>query len=377
MTNRDLIIVGGGPVGAALSLALGGSGLSGVLLEARSSTRVEDPRAIALSYGSKLILERLGVWADLALVATPITTVHVSQRDRFGRCELSADESGLPALGYTVAYGDLYSILAEAAQQRGLGTQLNTPVSSAGVGTVSTPAGEGSASLVVLAEGGRSLVKDTTLAKDYQQSAVIASVASEIPHKGRAYERFTPDGPIALLPSGGDFALVWTTGVERVEARLALSDTDFLRELNTAFGDRQGRFIRVSPRTAFPLKLALRGPGDTPGLIRIGNAAQQIHPVAGQGFNLGLRDAWRLAETLLDVEDVSVLGSAELLAAYRKGRGFDAAGGARVTDIMVELFSNDWPMVAQLRGVGLAALDVFPVARQAFARKMMFGAHTW
>lgn len=372
----DIVIAGGGPVGAALSLALGGQGYDGALLEARETTQIEDPRAIALSYGARLIFERLGVWADLAPCATPITAVHVSQRGRFGRCELKAAEAGLDALGYTVSYGNLYSILARAAEARGLGTRLGCRVEAAGAGQVTTAAGLLEAQLVVLAEGGRSLVRDDKPAKDYRQSAVIATVKTDLPHDGRAYERFTPEGPIALLPTGDDFALVWTTGADQVETRMALPDAEFLVRLHAAFGDRQGCFTRVGPRTAYPLKLALRGPGEMPGLIRIGNAAQQIHPVAGQGFNLGLRDAWRLAETLLDLPTAD-WGGAEALRHYRAGRGFDALSGARVTDVLVELFANDWPVAAQLRGLGLTALDLLPPLRQGFARKMMFGAQAW
>lgn len=378
----DLVIVGGGPVGMSLALALAGSGLSAVVLEARECLEAPDPRALALSQGTRLILERLGAWADLA--ATPIETIHVSQRGGLGRAELTARDGGVPALGYVAEYGDLYRTLAARLPDCGAtiitGARVTSVRSTSGYGAVGfTRNGEDhliTARLVVLSEGGKSLPAELRRDKDYGQSAVICTVRTERPHDRRAYERFTPEGPIALLPLGDDYALVWTTPNDRVEARLALSDADFLAGLQTAFGDRQGRFTLASPRAAFPLKLHLAAPSTSSRMLRIGNAAHVLHPVAGQGFNLGVRDAWKLAEAILDTPRER-LGEADLARDYQRTRRFDVAGGSLMTDLLVEAFSNDNPLLKHARGAALALLDLAPPLKNLFVRKMMFGAQAW
>ncbi len=392
--HYDIAIVGGGPVGAALALALRDSGFSIALLESKTDLTTRDPRALALSQGTRLILERLGAWPGTA--ATPIETIHVSQAGRFGRAVLRADQLGVPALGYTAAFGELsgalHATLAGSLPSSGAtliaGARVTAVRPAAGCGLVeyllkdarqAGPDGVAralTARLIVLADGGRSL-PGTTLSKDYGQSAVICTVHTESPHAGRAYERFTPRGPIALLPLGDAYALVWTTPAGQVEARLQADDASFLTELGEVFGNRQGRFLSAGPRTAFPLRLTTQTGTDQPGLVRIGNAAQTLHPVAGQGFNLGLRDAWWLAETVLDSPRES-LGSAASLARYRQRRRIDVTGGIAVTDLLVEVFSHDWPLlsgaIAQAGGLALTAMDLLPALKNAFARKMMFGA---
>ena len=378
----DVVIVGGGPVGMSLALALAGSGLAVVVLEARERLEAPDPRALALSQGTRLILERLGAWTDLA--ATPIETIHVSQRGGLGRAELTARDAGVPALGYVAEYGDLYRALA--ARLPGCeatvvtGARVTSVRSTSGYGAVGfTRNGDDqliTARLVVLSEGGKSLPAGLRRDKDYGQSAVICTVRTERPHDRRAYERFTPEGPIALLPLGDDYALVWTTPNDRVEARLALSDGDFLASLQAAFGHRQGRFTLASPRAAFPLKLHLAAPSTSSRVLRIGNAAHVLHPVAGQGFNLGVRDAWKLAEAILDTPRER-LGEADLARDYQRTRRFDVAGGSLMTDLLVEAFSNDNPLLKHARGAALALLDLAPPLKNLFARKMMFGAQAW
>lgn len=384
----DVAIVGGGPVGASLAAGLEGSGLSVAVLEARGKLEAPDPRALALSQGTRLILERLGAWANLADKATPIETIHVSQRGGLGRAELTAADAGVPALGYVAEYGDLYAALAVRLVNCGA-----TVLTSARVTGVHTTSGYGAvgfrrdgadhlltARLVVLSEGGKSLPADLRQDKDYGQSAVVCTVRTERPHDRRAYERFTPEGPIALLPlgdlSGHTYALVWTTPNDQVQARLALSDADFLARLQIAFGDRQGRFIATGPRSAFPLKLTLAAPSASPRCLRIGNAAHVLHPVAGQGFNLGVRDAWKLAEAILDTPR-DRLGEADLAQRYSQTRRFDVVGGSLMTDILVESFSNDNFLMKHARGAALAVLDLAPPIKNLFARKMMFGAQAW
>lgn len=379
----DIAIVGGGPVGAALAIALRDSGLAVAVLEARAEFAARDLRALALSQGTRLILERLGVWAGLAPRATAIESIHVSQRGGIGRALLEAKPLGVPALGYTAEYGDLYQALA--ARLPDAGASL---ITSAKVTAVRPASGCGlvefeqvgstrtlSARLIVLADGGKGL-PGAVKVKDYGQGALICTVQTEVPHGNRAYERFAPAGPMALLPLGDDYALVWTTPDAQVEARMQWDDTTFLQELQVAFGDRQGRFLAAGPRSLFPLRLVTAERVAQPGLVRIGNAAQTLHPVAGQGFNLGLRDAWWLAETAMD-RPREELGGAEFLAAYQRHRRWDVGGGIAMTDILVDLFANDLPVLAQARGLALSAMDMLPPLKQAFARKMMFGVQAW
>ncbi|MCX7673875.1 MAG: FAD-dependent monooxygenase [Thiobacillaceae bacterium] len=380
----DVAIVGGGPIGLALALALDGSGLAVALLEAGTRFERGDPRAIALAQGSRLILERLGVWPTLAMHATPIETIHVSQRGTPGRTVLTAREAGVPALGYTVEYGQLHRALAQ-----GLHAQAALVLTGARVGVVRPAAGCGlieydqagqtrqlSARLIVLADGGGLPARGTVLAKDYGVSAIVCTVSTHLPHAHTAYERFTPQGPIALLPLGEAYALVWTTPAAEVERRLGLAEQDFLAELQTAFGERQGRFLAASPRAAFPLRLRQVGERPRPGLVRVGNAAQTLHPVAGQGFNLGLRDAWQLARLAAETPR-SALGGADFLARYGALRRWDVAGGLVMTDVLAELFTGADPLAGAVRGAALTLLDTLPPLKRTLARKMMFGAAAW
>ncbi|MDD4882417.1 MAG: FAD-dependent monooxygenase, partial [Gallionellaceae bacterium] len=319
----------------------------------------------------------------LAPHATAIETIHVSQRGRIGRAVLEAKELGVPALGYTAEYGDLYQALATGLPDAGAslitGARVTAVRPASGSGLVEfEQAGMArglSARLIVLADGGKSL-PGAVKVKDYGQSAIICTVQTEVAHGHRAYERFTPAGPMALLPLGDDYALVWTTANDLVETRMGWGQATFLEALQASFGDRQGRFLAAGPRSLFPLRLVTAREVVEPGLVRIGNAAQTLHPVAGQGFNLGLRDAWWLAETAMDYP-CEAFGGAEFLAAYRKCRRRDVGGGIAMTDILVEVFANDLPLLSQARGLALSAMDMLPPIKQAFARKMMFGVQAW
>lgn len=385
----DVAIVGGGPVGAALALALRDSGLAVAVLEAKADFAARDPRVLALSAGTRLILERLQAWSPLAGRVTPIASIHVSQRGRLGRAVLAAAELGETALGYTAEYGDLYAALAGRLADSGASlitaARVTAARPAAGCGLVEYERVGRSraltARLIVLADGGKGLGGADISVKEYGQSALVCTVRTALPQANRAYERFTPAGPMALLPvrssapgeAGGDYALVWTTPAEAVESRLNWDEATFLSALQQAFGDYQGRFLAAGPRAAFPLRLITARSVVKPGLVRIGNAAQTLHPVAGQGFNLGLRDAWWLAETLLDTEREG-LGAPDFLSRYRQRRRFDVGGGIAMTDMLVQAFANDLPVIAQARGLALTALDLLPPLKRAFARKMMFGA---
>ena len=380
----DIAIVGGGPVGAALATALAGSGLAVAMLEARDTLMARDPRAIALSHGARLILERLGVWPRLAPKATAIEHIHVSQRGGLGRVELAAAEMAVPALGYVAEYGDLYAALVADIAQTGAtvltGAQVQSVRSTGAYGAVAyRRAGAEhllTASLVVLADGGKSLPAAQPALKDYGQTAVICTVRTSEPHRHRAYERFTPEGPMALLPLGDRFALVWTLPTAKAEAMLSLDDAVFLAALQPHFGDRQGAFTEAGPRSAFPLRRVTAAAHSTGRLLRIGNAAQTLHPVAGQGFNLGLRDAWALADLAWDTPR-EALGDAPFMARYAAARKGDVQGGLAMTDLLVETFSNDNAVLRLGRGAALTLMDMLPPLKTVFARKMMFGAQTW
>ena len=384
----DILIAGGGPVGAALALALEGSGHSVLLIEARGAgtggasgiessgaraAATGDARAIALSYASRLILERLHAWSGIPV--TPITTIHISQRGGFGRTLIRAEDLELPALGYVANYDDLLKSLlaAPCSAKRWFGARLTGFDGSTAV--VQTQEGERSFAphLTVFADGAR--IADDSAApaysKDYHQTALIAWVQTEQAHRGRAWERFTPDGPLALLPHGSGYALVWTAGPDRA-ARLAARAAAASRgEVQAAFGERLGAFVAAGERSAFPLALRYRREETRPRSLAVGNAAQTLHPVAGQGFNLGLRDAWELALLAREAPDP---GSDSFIASFRRARALDRRAGIRFTDSLVGLFSNSDPLLRLGRGAGLLALDLAPFARRFIARRMIFGA---
>lgn len=376
----DILIAGGGPVGAALALALEGSGHSVILTEARGAdsggargVAAGDARAIALSHASRLILERLHAWSELPV--TPIETIHISQQGGFGRTLIRAADCDVPALGYVAAYDELQHCLlaAPCTARRLFGAKLTRFDGS--IAVVQTQQGERAFAprLTVFADGAR--VADGGAApsydKDYRQTAVVASVRTAQAHRGRAWERFTPEGPLALLPHATGYALVWTTDPQRGARLVALDTTAFLAELQTAFGGRLGAFIEAGERSAFPLALRYRREETRPRSLAIGNAAQTLHPVAGQGFNLGLRDAWELARLARDACDP---GSEGFIDGYRRARSLDRRAGIRFTDSLVGLFSNADALLGLGRGAGLLALDLLPFARRFVARRMIYGA---
>jgi 2-octaprenyl-6-methoxyphenol hydroxylase len=225
--------------------------------------------------------------------------------------------------------------------------------------------------LLVLADGGTNRAAQHV--REYRQQAIVADVTAERSRRGVAWERFTPEGPLALLPHGDHYALVWSVRPATGAALLGLSDPDFLARLRKAFGGRLGDFRTVGPRSAFPLSLRRGSYDPAPRIVAVGNAAQTLHPVAGQGFNLGLRDAWELAQMLLDVGR-SEIGTRRFIARYLRQRNVDRYAGIRATDFFVRIFSNSLPPLAAARGAGLALLDALPPVRNFLARRMIFGA---
>jgi len=386
--DTDIAIIGGGPVGAALALFLGkadGADLRVTVLEARTGRSAGDPRPIALSYGSRLLLERLGVWPALAgdSAAAAIDSIHVSQRGGFGRAAMSAADVGLPNLGYVFDYNDIFISLTSAVRNAGCdyieGASAHTLVRDSDfprIGYTCNDAETLTARLVVIADGGDidGLAPPKTI--DYGQQALTARVRTSLPHRHAAYERFTPEGPLALLPfgrHGDEMALVWTLKPARAEELRDADAPTFLAALRAAFGARLGDFREVTQRACHPLLLRYAAQDAAPGVVTIGNASQTLHPVAGQGFNLGLRDAWELAQLLCTVPVQSVGGDA-LLRRYRARRRIDRTATLAATHGMVRVFSNDFLPLQALRGAGLTVMGCIAPARDFMARRMIFGA---
>ncbi|MHB1676099.1 MAG: FAD-dependent monooxygenase [Sulfuriferula sp.] len=377
--HSDVVIVGGGPVGAALALALADSACQVQVLEARADLgRAAYKRTLALSYGSRLILERLGVWAALREV-TEIRDIHISQAGGFGMTRLHAVEEGLPELGYVVDYAELDSALHAALRRTGVevvtGAMVTATAHYAGYARVQTEIKGAirqiTTRLAIVADGGAGSGMPREI-RDYAQHALLATVSAELPHKGWAYERFTTQGPVALLPQGAGYALVWTATPERVRALLELPESAFLQNLHMHFGDRVGRFLSVTARTSFPVTLSYVRQTIAPHRVIIGNAAHILHPVAGQGFNLGLRDAWELADSIRACRSED-LGSLPMLKKFQASRQLDTAGSIFFTDLLVRLFSNANPLLQRGRGFGLLALQLVHPLKHFVARRMIFG----
>ncbi|MBI3140478.1 MAG: FAD-dependent monooxygenase [Rhodocyclales bacterium] len=378
--DLKVAIIGAGPIGLALGLALTRAGIACRILDARPHGAVStDRRVLALSQGSRQILERLGAWQGLD--ATPIATIHVSQQGGLGRTLLTAKDKGLPALGYVAEAGALGARLAAACAAAGAAIDYDTRVegATAQAGHIrlacATPRGAGEirARLAAWAEGA---VDPGAQAggRDYGQQAIVAALSTPEPHGHTAFERFTPSGPVAILPHGRHYALVWSAPAAELPGLLALDDAAFLARLQQVFGGRL-RFTGVGERLAFPLGLRYRRTPVGERMVWLGNAAQTLHPVAGQGFNLGLRDVSDLALTLR--EHAEDCGSAATLARYAARRRLDRGGTIGFTDSLVRLFANSNPLLHHGRGAGLLALDLVPAARRFLGRRMIFGARAW
>ncbi|HDR8859496.1 UbiH/UbiF/VisC/COQ6 family ubiquinone biosynthesis hydroxylase [Burkholderia territorii] len=382
--DYDLAIVGAGPVGLALAGWLARRSAtqhaSIALIDAREpAASANDPRAIAVSHGSRVLLDTLGWPGD----ATPIEHIHVSQRGHFGRTLIDRDEHDLAALGYVVRYGSIVQALAQAVRGTRIdwltSTTARTPRQDAdGVTlTLDGPQGERTlrARLVINAEGGLFHERQADTGKhhrDYGQTAIVGTVTVSAPRPNVAWERFTHEGPLALLPLGGprqaEYSLVWCCAPDEAARRAALPDDAFLRELGAAFGERMGRFIAIAGRASFPLGLSAAQTLVNGRIAIVGNAAQTLHPVAGQGLNLGLRDAHTLVDAL------SAQGfEPTALATFNARRALDRRFTIGATDTLARLFTVDAGPLPLLRGAALTALEFVPPLKKAIARQMMFG----
>jgi 2-octaprenyl-6-methoxyphenol hydroxylase len=384
---HDVVIAGAGPVGGTLALALADADLDVVALDTRApGTTLRQDRSLALSHGARLVLERLGVWTGLAAApgaVTPIEAIDISQAGGFGAARLAAAEQRLPALGYVVGYRALQSALDAALARAGLPVRHGATATAVGgtpayaaVDVVPAPDGQPVlARLAAVADGSGSVLATVARRRhDYGQTAVIAKVWRETPHGGLAYERFTPEGPLALLPEGDHYALVWTAEEQRATALLDLDDAAFLARLSGHFGARAGRFTRVADRRSFPLVLEYAHDPTGARCVALGNAAQTLHPVAGQGFNVGLRDAYELGRIVLDTPPDAIGGRA-MLDRYVRQRRPDRLAGVAFTHGLIGIFGNDTPLLRWPRGLALTLLDALPPAKRMFTRAMLFGLH--
>ena len=377
MPRHDVAIVGAGPAGAALAAMLASQGLDIALFEARGAPAT-DARTLALSHGSRELLEDARAWPD---GTTAITSIHVSQRGAPGRTLLEARDVGLPALGYTVSYARLEAALV--ARLRGDRIPIHYGERCEAIATADSGAHlafasglEVDASLLVLADGGANAGKLPGVAfqeKDYGQSAVVAALWADREHGGRAYERFTPQGPLALLPVDERYGLVWTAAPEEAARLLSLDEPAFLAAWQERFGDRAGRFTRVANRASFPLRLRVINTPVAQRTAIIGNAAQALHPIAGQGLNLGLRDVAALA-ALVRATPPASLGGPAMLERYREARRRDTGRGVAFTDALVSLFGDARRIPTWGRAAALGLIDVLPPARRWLADRMIYGA---
>jgi 2-octaprenyl-6-methoxyphenol hydroxylase len=384
----DIAIVGGGMVGASLAVALAPLGLKVVLIEAVPHGNATQPsfdeRTTALSNGSRRILETLGVWPAIQPPATAIRKIHVSDQGRFGFARIDAAEQGLTAMGYVVPNRALgMALWSRIETHANVHVRCPAQVSSlqSGEHAVTLEIAQGvtmtrlDTKLVVAADGAQSAVRSAfgidAESRDYEQTAVITTVLPQRFHDHVAYERFTGSGPLALLPlEGGRCTLVLTLSRATAESAMGWSDREFLAEVQRRFGFRLGRFLKVGRRVPYPLSLTRAARTSAGRCVIVGNAAQGLHPVAGMGFNLGLRDVACLAELLAEgrLEPGFDAGASGLLTQYDAWRAADRGGVIAFTDGLVRMFASPASVVQRLRNAGLLAFDLLPPAKAALSR---------
>ncbi|WP_298624299.1 2-octaprenyl-6-methoxyphenyl hydroxylase [uncultured Legionella sp.] len=372
--HTDILIIGGGLAGATLMLALRSLGYSTLLIESRPfSDKVNpdfDARSIALSPASRRILSMLGVWDILTKHATDIDMIHVSDQYRFGVSRLHGEKQN--PLGYVIEMQYINRALHQLLEQDDLMApatlkSLDLQTSTA---TVSTESGDVQikAQLIVAADGAESAVRKLCglpmNSKSYGQHALVANIGLVKPHAHKAFERFTAHGPLALLPMQDNrMSMVWAMTPEQADKLMALPDGDFIKELQQAFGYRLGRFAKIGKRFSYPLKQVLMPQQTCWPVVFVGNAAHTLHPVAGQGFNLGLRDVATLAQCIAEYGL-----NADMLDEYLQLRRHDQQVITRLTDGLIHLFTSRIPGVGLARNLGLIALDNIPALKNLLAR---------
>ena len=386
--HYDLLIIGGGMVGASLACALANQPLRVGVVEAvpfRSDAQPSyDDRSIALAYGSRKIFEGIGLWQQVKEIATPIKKIHISDRGHFGATRMDAAHEGYPALGYVVENRDLGQLFAKQlssfsnielicpAQLKHFTINANdAEVVIERDGKIETLTTQ----LIIGADGGRSAVRQLSgishSTDDYLQNAVIANISPGKDHQNVAYERFTDSGPLALLPmSDGRCSLVWTVDRDKVDEVMAWNDETFLARLQARFGMRLGLLQKIGKRKAYPLALVRADEHIRPRLALIGNAAHVLHPIAGQGFNLGIRDVAALAQVIVEAKDNDI-GLLSVLNQYDQWRKRDQRCVTGLTDGLVRIFSNQITPLVMGRNSGLLAVDIIPPVKRALMRQTM------
>lgn len=384
--DYDVLIVGGGLVGASLACALSPTGLTIGVVEAIPLSSAAQPsyddRTITLAYGSRRILDGMGSWAAIARHAEPVRRIHVSDRGRFGSARLDAADAGIDALGYVVASRVLGAVFYEQlGRYANITLRCPAELQSVALGeaetarvTIRENGNERvlTARLVVAADGAHSPVRAAVgIAAervDYGQTAIVTMVTPETPHTGTAFERFTDAGPLALLPAAPDrCAVIWSMRAAEAQTALAWDDQTFTSALEERFGERLGKFVRVGKRQAYPLFLTRVREHVRPRLALIGNAAHTVHPVAGQGFNLGLRDVAALSQVIAYAAG-SDIGDRTLLQRYADWRARDHRITLAATHSLIRIFSNDYLPLSLARGLGLTLIGLCPPLKRRFIR---------
>lgn len=389
----DIIIAGGGMIGSCLALAIAPLGLRVAMVEAIPRSEQKQPsfddRSTALSRSTQRMFEAIGLWDQVVATATPVSRIHVSDKGRFGFAHIDAKEQGVEALGYVVINRVLGGVLQSALDEM-KSLQAFCPAKVVAVRTspelatiVVEHAGgevqELTCDLLVASDGANSAVRGmlgiTATQVKYGQRAVIGNLLPEKSLQNCAYERFTEYGPLALLPVADERAgFVWTVSEQDAERVLALDDAAFLDELQSAFGYRLGALSRVGKRAAYPLSLSKAIRLTSQRSVLVGNAAHGLHPVAAQGFNLGLRDVAALCDCIADAKQQSAvadIGDAELLQRYASWRRSDQRKLVQLTDGIVRLFGHSSGPVRMLRNVGMLGFDLIPGVRSLFAKHTM------
>lgn len=388
--DYDIIIIGGGLAGGCLALAIEGGGFSVVVVEGQTDEQQRrspaGDRGLALAYGSVQLLKRLGVWQGSKQFATPIRDIHISDRGHFGKTRLSAEKEGVEALGYVITARPLESQVSDGLKRASV--DMIQPARligiKAGSESVCVTLAQGDSSnlhlngrLVVGADGDDSSVRKLLdigqTVRDYGQSAIVTTVKPERNPSFTAFERFTPQGPLALLPNeNGCCSVIWTRSNDDLRIIMDMSKQEFVDELQTCFGYWLGHLSLCAPRQAFPLKLVQAQQMVTDRAALVGNAAHRLHPVAGQGFNLGLRDVARLAEMLIGLDpSAKDPGSPKLLQDFQAERMKDQLRVVTFTNSIISIFTNEWMPLALSRNLGLLSLDHLSGAKHVLSRYAM------
>ena len=380
----DCAIIGGGPVGLVFAILNHASKVKIQIFESKNRGATnQDNKALALSNGSRLILEEIGIWDRLEKNTTKIEKIHTSQVGSFGRTLLDAGEFNEESLGYIISYGDLMAVLQEEIEcisniMTFYETKVTKCIDEKAILNLSLETNNKIKNLksefVILADGAAEDIEGLELnkkIKHFDHTAIVTKVLTEIPHRNIAYERFTSNGPIALLPNRNDkFSLVWTGPRKFIEKLEQLNQESFLSQLHESFGDRVGSFLECEKRISFDLKQTYVEVMHS-NIVALGNASQTMHPVAGQGLNTGLRDAYKLNQSLIGGSKIKSLEA--LLDEYKHSRAGERKKILNFTEMLVKSFSNDLVGLKKVRGYALSLLDITRPIKQSFVRKMSYG----